>query len=185
MAEANGFYYMRARYYDSSVGRFIAEDPAGFGAGDVNLMTYVQNNPVNGIDPLGLWTLQIGLNGTGGGGAGATYERGIAIGVSNWKFQFGTYRTYGGGGYGGVGGSGSVNVSVSANQNINQLNGRSGSVGASADVGLSIGGGVSINEGARPSYSGSIGLGGGPAPVEVHGFITTTTVNDWGHPGQK
>jgi RHS repeat-associated protein len=55
MAEPNGFYYMRARYYDSSVGRFISEDPKGFDGGDVNLSAYVGNNPINAIDPLGLW----------------------------------------------------------------------------------------------------------------------------------
>jgi uncharacterized protein RhaS with RHS repeats len=45
---------MKARYYDSAVGRFISEDPAGFEGGDVNLMSYVKNNPVNLIDPSGL-----------------------------------------------------------------------------------------------------------------------------------
>ena len=35
MAEPNGLYYMRARYYDPNVGRFISEDPMGFGGGDV------------------------------------------------------------------------------------------------------------------------------------------------------
>jgi len=55
MKEPNGFYYMKARYYDPAVGRFISEDPIGFDGGDVNLMAYVGNNPVNGIDPSGLF----------------------------------------------------------------------------------------------------------------------------------
>jgi RHS repeat-associated protein len=54
MTEPNGFYYMRARYYDPKVGRFISEDPTGFDGGDVNLYAYVAGNPVMGIDPLGL-----------------------------------------------------------------------------------------------------------------------------------
>ena len=54
MAESNGLYYMRARYYNPEIGRFISEDPLGFGGGDVNLFTYVMGNPVNFIDPLGL-----------------------------------------------------------------------------------------------------------------------------------
>jgi len=41
MAEPNGLDYMRARYYDPSVGRFISEDPLGFDGGDVNLYAYV------------------------------------------------------------------------------------------------------------------------------------------------
>jgi RHS repeat-associated protein len=58
MAEANdSLYYMRARYYDPRVGRFISEDPIGFAGGDVNLYGYVQNDPVNGIDPGGLMKL--------------------------------------------------------------------------------------------------------------------------------
>ena len=54
MTESNGFYYMRARYYDPQIGRFISEDPIGFDGGQVNLMAYVGNNPINFIDPLGL-----------------------------------------------------------------------------------------------------------------------------------
>ncbi|MBI5562169.1 MAG: RHS repeat-associated core domain-containing protein [Deltaproteobacteria bacterium] len=54
MEEATGFYYMRARYYDSQTGRFISEDPLGFGGGEVNLMAYVGGNPVNLVDPMGL-----------------------------------------------------------------------------------------------------------------------------------
>ena len=35
-------------------GRFISRDPISFAGGDVNLYGYVQNNPVNWIDPWGL-----------------------------------------------------------------------------------------------------------------------------------
>jgi RHS repeat-associated protein len=54
MAEPNGLYYMRARYYDPNVGRFVSEDPLGFGGGDVNLYAYVRNQPINRADPYGL-----------------------------------------------------------------------------------------------------------------------------------
>jgi RHS repeat-associated protein len=40
MAEGQNLYYMRARYYDASVGRFISEDPIGF-EGGLNLYAYV------------------------------------------------------------------------------------------------------------------------------------------------
>jgi RHS repeat-associated protein len=53
MAEPNGLYYMKARYYDPSVGRFISQDPLGFAGGDVNLYGYVRNDPVNLVDPNG------------------------------------------------------------------------------------------------------------------------------------
>jgi RHS repeat-associated protein len=60
MTEPNGFYYMRARYYDPQVGRFVSEDPIGFDGGDVNLMVYVSNNPILMIDPFGLEVLYKG-----------------------------------------------------------------------------------------------------------------------------
>lgn len=49
-----GLYYYRARYYDPKAGRFVTKDPIGFDSGDVNLYAYVENNPVNFVDPTGL-----------------------------------------------------------------------------------------------------------------------------------
>ncbi len=46
----SGLYYLRARYYDPAVGRFLSQDPLPTG----NLYAYVGNNPVNLIDPAGL-----------------------------------------------------------------------------------------------------------------------------------
>jgi len=50
----SGLYYYRNRYYDSSIGRFISEDPLGLTGGDINLYVYTKNNPINFRDPLGL-----------------------------------------------------------------------------------------------------------------------------------
>jgi len=47
-------YYYRARYYSPDMRRFISEDPLRFAAGDVNFYAYVDNNPVNFVDPSGL-----------------------------------------------------------------------------------------------------------------------------------
>ncbi len=48
-----GLYFMRARYYDPTTGRFISEDPSVF-EGGMNFYPYVDNNPVNWFDPYGL-----------------------------------------------------------------------------------------------------------------------------------
>lgn len=50
-----GLYFYRARYYDPYAGRFISKDPIGFAGGDVNVYGYVWNNPLNWVDPLGLY----------------------------------------------------------------------------------------------------------------------------------
>ena len=48
-----GLYYYRARYYDPRLQRFISSDPIGL-RGGLNTYAYVENNPLNWIDPEGL-----------------------------------------------------------------------------------------------------------------------------------
>jgi RHS repeat-associated protein len=52
--DGTGLYYYRARYYHPALGRFASEDPIGYSIGDYDLFTYVANNPLGFIDPLGL-----------------------------------------------------------------------------------------------------------------------------------
>ncbi len=54
--DETGLYYNFHRYYSAEIGRYFREDTIGFDGG-INLFVYVQNNPVNSLDPLGLWRL--------------------------------------------------------------------------------------------------------------------------------
>ena len=49
-----GLQFNRARWYDAAAGRFLSEDPIGFGGGDANLYRYVGNRPAIATDPTGL-----------------------------------------------------------------------------------------------------------------------------------
>jgi RHS repeat-associated protein len=75
-AETNLYYY-RARFYDSSTGRFLTEDPASLrrpGSAELrrvertNLYRYVRNRPTELTDPTGLiaWKCKVGLFTIGG-----------------------------------------------------------------------------------------------------------------------
>lgn len=75
MEEGNGLQFMRARYYDAAIGRFLKPDQLSkrfTKLPDLNKYAYATNNPVNNSDPSGLtvylatrsaesWGVPIGL----------------------------------------------------------------------------------------------------------------------------
>ena len=54
--DSSGLIFMRARYYDPDIGRFVTKDPTGLN-GDENPYVYAQNAPVAAADPSGLSTV--------------------------------------------------------------------------------------------------------------------------------
>jgi RHS repeat-associated protein len=58
--DALGLYYLRARYMDPRLGRFISSDPfpgSVYNPASLHKYTYAHNNPVNFTDPSGQFTL--------------------------------------------------------------------------------------------------------------------------------
>ncbi len=74
--EETGLHYNWFRYYDPQGGRYLKTDPIGL-AGGMHLYKYVLDNPVNMIDPTGLFVL--GWHAGGSGGVGGVFEGSTAI----------------------------------------------------------------------------------------------------------
>jgi RHS repeat-associated protein len=63
-----------ARDYDAFTGRWTAKDPIRFRGGDANLYGYVAADPVNWVDPMGLWGLKDAALGGSGMGVDFSYS---------------------------------------------------------------------------------------------------------------
>jgi RHS repeat-associated protein len=46
-------YFVNARYYSQTIGRFVSQDPVSFAAGDPNVYRYTANGPTNATDTTG------------------------------------------------------------------------------------------------------------------------------------
>jgi|CXWL01.1.fsa_nt_gi RHS repeat-associated protein len=82
-----------ARDFDAQTGRWTAKDPILFSGGDTNLYGYVVNDPVNAIDPLGLWAFSFEVY--GGVGGGVAFGRDDSTGQPFFALRYGY--GYGGG----------------------------------------------------------------------------------------
>jgi RHS repeat-associated protein len=51
-----GLVHFNYRDYNPEIGRWMSKDPILFAGGDANLYGYVLGDPINFIDPLGLWS---------------------------------------------------------------------------------------------------------------------------------
>jgi len=73
-----GLYYLQSRYYNPKIGRFLNADAlvsTGQGLTGNNMFAYCLNNPTNGIDPGGKWTMGFSI------GANLTVILGVSISV--------------------------------------------------------------------------------------------------------
>ncbi|MBI4684009.1 MAG: PKD domain-containing protein [Nitrospirae bacterium] len=181
--DETGLYAYRTRYYSPELHRFISPDPIGFAGGDTNFFSYTRNSPVNFVDPLGLWTFQIGFGGSAGAGGGGTAISGLVFGYSKeCGFQFGTFETLGGGGYGGLSASLTLlELSFSKNKNISDLAGTTATLQQSFGYpafpfSITTEENIPKDKKAEPSYSISLNFGKGPTFIEGHFFVMQTWV---------
>ncbi len=181
-----GMYYAKARFYDAEDRRFVAFDPI-LDASEYDIKSclsnpvqfvqylYVKNQPLLLIDPLGLWTLAIGGEGS------AAFILRLALGgqlAVDGEGNFGilTYSAVGGGfPTANIGGT-VTGTNAPTIEDLSSL-GFAGGGSLTAPIGILAGTGVGAeinNTGQYPGFTVSLVVG--TSFPEAHGEITYTNV---------
>jgi len=143
-----GFVRFGWRDYDTFTSRWTALDPMGDAGGDPDWYGYCLDDPVNGVDPLGLETrgLGLGLNLSGlgltGGGSFMLSEDANGERVIEYSNEYGTTNDFGL--------SGTATYQKSNAESVDQLSGKSTKIGGSINIPTpigSVGGGLEAIKG--------------------------------------
>jgi RHS repeat-associated protein len=179
LRDGSGLTYLRARYYDPSLGRFTTRDPLSGWAWlppSLNRYAYARNGPSVYLDPTGLFTiglcLGVDFNFFGIGGEGQFCL------VASTSLEVGLTWSRGGGFIAAPTISGSFTAQVSNANCVEDLAGWFGNVGAGGGVGLGVQGsgfgGWSPRTG-QPIGGGTFGVAFG-AGATARGTATYTEV---------
>ena len=182
---ATGLVRFGVRDYDPTIGRWTAKDPAGLIVAGGMSYVYSGGDPINGVDITGLWTVGVGLGGSGSwetGFVGASYEITFSanglnpldwrVGVTGTVTPLGVPATSTG-----VSVSAGVLFSVSAAAAPEEFNGWSLGVGANADAGLGEVVGIeasNLNSPEHNNYTLFGGVGAAISPPLVPGTVYGT-----------
>jgi RHS repeat-associated protein len=168
------------RDYDPEIGRWTAKDPIGFEGGDTNLYGYILNDPVNFIDPLGLWTFSIQFDVYAQNGVRGSSSYGVII---DDQFNIGVYNTSGAGfGSNPAAGFG-VSFTGTNASSIWDTNGSGWGMGGTLGV-LSVN---VVGGGCKEQNNKFTGINfgfGAKSPFEMHGETTNTNMKGVNLPQQ-
>ena len=163
--DSTALYYLNARYYDPSIGRFLSEDTyrgEAENADTWHLYVYCANNPVNYVDPSGHWVHTIGFEASVNCIFSALYS--IQIGIdSKGYINFSQSIAVGAKISNPSVGSSWVYSSYPNLKSVDGLSGKTFNIGASLDIYLfSISGTVYVDTSVgKAGVSGSVSKGNG------------------------